>query len=82
MRFRAMTQAEKDAHNRQADEAIKARKDREKAKSAVFTYFWNERNSEYEVFMNGEIFCHLSENDFGVFSSIVRNNGNKLMRIS
>lgn len=77
-----MIKREKEVVNKAANQAIKARKDREKAKSAIFTYFWNERNSEYEVFMNGEIFCHLSENDFGVFSSIVRNNGNKLMRIS
>lgn len=48
----------------------------------MFTWFYNTVNCEYEVFLDGEIFCHIvGEKDWAVFSSMVKKSGNKLLRI-
>jgi hypothetical protein len=33
----------------------------------VFNWYWDEENSEYEIYLGMEIFCHLSETDFFIF---------------
>jgi hypothetical protein len=37
------------------------------SKYKVFTSVYNEALHEYAVFINGDIFCHLSEIDYDIF---------------
>lgn len=33
---------------------------------------------EFEIYLDGEIFCHLSERDFWIFRDIVEKSGNSI----
>jgi hypothetical protein len=41
----------------------------------IWSYIYNKQLYEYAVFLNGSIFCHLSESDFDTFSEILTKAG-------
>ena len=47
----------------------------------MFTYCINKFvECEYEIYLNDNIFCHVSESDFKVFYNMAVKSGHKIMR--
>ena len=60
------------------------KKEKEVRMNLTFTYKLNILSGgyeEYEVFCAGDIFCHLSESDFYIFSRMCKASGNNLKEI-